>query len=251
MSLKDIKLTEIQQDELKDRLDAWRIQEKKKIEEELTERYEQMEAQIKDENEQLVEEIKENMKKVYTKRFTKALKEMYNEIKAEVMVEALNSPEAKALDEVKTIVYPLINEATAKRHKDEFSALAQMYENTLEELELLKGSLKKSQLVGSLSPEVKKVVDKLLGEGNEQEIVEKFAEIKKALKEDASTKEEKDELNEDIEIEDENIIENEEDEIIIERKVEEEKVEEEKEEDNEFAKTLNEQLILAGLKKAR
>lgn len=257
MTLKDINLNESQQRELKDKLDAWKAAERKKIEEELTERYEQMEAELKEESEGQVEEIKEHMKKVYSKRFSKALKEMYSEIRAEVMVESMSSPETKALEEVKATIYPLINESTVKRHRDEFAKLAQMYEGTLEELELIKGKTKKLQLTESLSPEVKKVVFKLLGEGTEEQMVERFAEIKKALKEEASvpsrskiTEDDDDDDDWEEEVSDE-------DEITIQRSVREPETnndsDDEMEEDNnsEFASYLNEQLTLAGLKKSR
>ena len=262
MALVDINLTEQDQDELKNKLDAWRVQEKKKFEAELTEKYEQMEAELKEQYEHLVEDIKDNMKKVYTKRFTKALKEMYEEIKAEVIVESMNSPEQKALEEVKATVYPFINEPTARRHKDEFSKLASLYENALEELELLKGANKKAQLLKSLSPDVSKVVDKLLGEGTEEEIVTKFAAIKEALKNQAQDqtqtqtqtqtaapvaegkakgKEEEDEEEGD-------------DEFYAEGSVDEGKDKETSEPaktpvDKEFEKLLNEQLVLAGIRK--
>ena len=248
--LKDLKLSENEQGELKDKLDSWKAAERKKIENDLTDRYEQMEAQLKEEYETLVEEIKENMKKVYTKRFTKALKEMYEEIKAEVMVESLHSPEAKALEEVKATVYPLINEPTARRHKNEFSKLANMYESLLKEFEQLKGANKKSTLVSSLSPDVRKVVDKLIGEGTEEEIVEKFATIKQALKEEVSQPaapaltERKDDDDEPAP------------EIRVRRSVREQEpvrrpapVRAESKTSSEFETLLNEQLVLAGIKK--
>src|SRR6056297_638286 len=181
--LSEVKLTEQQQEQFKKKLDAWKMNERKKMENELTEKYELMEAQLKDEYEDLVSDIKENMKKVYTKRFTAALKDMYEEIRAEVQAESMQSSESKALEEVKAVVYPLINESTAKRHRNEFAKLAEMYEENVDELERLKGEIKKSKLVESLSPDVRKVVSKLLGEGTEEEIVERFAEIKKTLKE--------------------------------------------------------------------
>ena len=257
MSLKDINLTDEQQDQLQKKLDVWKLNETKKVEEKYTEKYEQMEAQLKEEYEELVAEIKENMKKVYTKRFNKALKEMYEEIKAEVMVESLNSPETKALEEVKATVYPLINEATAKRHKDEFKKLAEMYEGLMEDHELLKGENKKRQLVESLSPEVRTVVIKLLGEGTDEEIVEKFAEIKKALKEEIESNDDET-LDEDTDTDtDDDDTENEE--IVITRNInenedeennEDESLNESSEEGDQFQKDLNEQLFLAGLRKS-
>jgi G:T/U-mismatch repair DNA glycosylase len=258
MTLKDIKLTEDQQKELKDKLDSWKAAERKKIEEQLTERYEQMEAQLKEESEELVEEVKENMKKVYAKRFQKALREMYKQIKAEVMVESLQSPEAKALEEVKAVVYPLINEGTAKRHRDEFSKLAEMYDSVLEEHEMLKGRLKKAQLVESLSPEVRKVVNKLLGEGTVEEIVDRFADIKKALKEEMSASEEVDldggeTVDEDIHIRSQ--IQENDDNNDYARNLEEDnnrrRPARREKKDNEFEAMLHEQLALAGLRKAK
>lgn len=256
MALKDIKLTESDQAELKDKLDAWKAAERKKIEDDLTDKYEQMEAQLKDEYETLVEEIKENMKKVYTQRFTKALKEMYEEIKSSVMVESLHSPEAKALEEVKAIVYPLINEPTAKRHRNEFAKLASMYESLVKEYELLKGANKKATLISSLSPEVRKVVDKMIGEGTEEQIVEKFATIKQALKEEMETSSTISSMNEDIDFEPHDAEEDAAEEITIRRSVRENRpkprkplVRVENKGSSEFEKMLNEQLVLAGVKK--
>ena len=250
MKLKEVELTEDMQKELQDKLDAWKANERKAVEQTYTEKYEQLEAQLKEDYEELVAEIKENMKRVYTKRFTKALKEMYEEIKAEVMMESLNSPESKALEEIKVIVWPLINEATTKRHKEEFVKLAEMYESILEDHELLKGEIKKSQLVESLSPDVRKVVTKLLGEGSETEIVDKFAEIKKALKEEASNADTSDTEDEDEEEEEETS--NKREEIVVRREVKEvddSKQVLEEENKSEFKKILEEQLFLAGVKK--
>jgi len=260
--LQDIKLTEAQQSALKEKLDSWKLNEKKKLETELTEKYEIMESNLKDEYEDLVSNMKENMKKVYTKRFVKALKEMYNEIKAQVMVEHLDSPEVKALEEMKSIIYPLINESTAKRHRDEFSKLAEMYQETLGDLDKLKGEVKKGKLVESLSPDVRKVVTKLLGEGTEEEIVEKFTTIKQALKEEISQgsqsssfkplKEERLDEDEDEEGEDEeDEYEEPRREIRPRRTVEREYHEVNEKKDDDFENMLNEQLILSGLKKSR
>lgn len=249
--LTNVNLSESEMAEVKDKLNAWQVAEKKKMEEELTEKFEQMEAELKERYENMVEEIKDNMKKLYTKRFTKALKEMYEEIKAEVIVESLNSPEVKALDEIKAAVYPFISDSTAKRYKDEFGKLAQMYEGVVSELELAKGAKKKAELLKSLSPDVSKVVDKLIGEGTEEEVVTKFAALQEAFKsqpaapetapvvESKKAKPAAAPLNEDN------------DDIVISRAVEKEPVQEivESNEKIEFQKALNEQLRLAGIRK--
>jgi hypothetical protein len=249
MALAGINLTDHDQAELKDKLDAWRLQEKKKIEEELTEKYEQEEARLKEEYEELVEEIKDNMKKVYTKRFTKALKEMHSEIRAEILVEQQNSSELKVLDEVKALIYPFINEPTARRHKAEFEKLSEMYTESLADLSLLKGANKKAALLESLSPEVRKVVTKLLGEGNEVQIVEKFSAIKEALKEQASATN----VTEDVDTYDDFLTEEThfEPEVKVTRKVREPKqthIKKESREEKDYKNQLNEQLVLAGIK---
>lgn len=267
--LAEVKLTDEQQNAFKKKLDAWKMNERKKVEKELTEKYELMEAQVKDEYEDLVAEIKENMKKVYTKRFTQALKEMYEEIRAEVKVEQMNSSEYKALEEVKAVIYPFINESTAKRHRNEFSKLAEMYEDTLEELDTLKGEIKKAKLVESLSPDVRKVVTKLLGEGNEEEIVNRFAEIKKSLKEsqamytgqrlnEAEEDDDDDDDYDDDDYDDETDEDNDDDdsedndydeEIDASSSIEDDDMEESV--DPDFENMLTEQLVLAGIKKQK
>lgn len=250
MALLDINLSEADQEQVKNKLDAWRVAEKQKMESDLTEKFEQMEAELKEHYENLVEEIKENMKTLYAKRFNKALKEMYDEIKADVLVESLNSPEQKALEDVKAAVYPFISESTAKRYKDEFGKLAQMYEGVVSELELAKGAKKKAELMKSLSPDVSKVVDKLLGEGTEEEIVTKFAAIKDALKAEtpapvaesrkpaAAPVVEEEPVNEEVEIT-----------RTVEREPAPEPVVEDTDEQKAFSALLNEQLVLAGIRR--
>ena len=243
--LNDINLSEEEMAQVKDKLDAWRVAEKKKMEEDLTEKFEQMEAELKEKYENLVEDIKDNMKKLYTKRFTKALKEMYEEIKAEVIVESLNSPEVKALEEIKASVFPFINESTARRYNNEFNKLAQMYESVVSELDLAKGAKKKAELMKSLSPQTSKVVDKLLGEGTEEQIVTKFAAIKDALKTEAATVAPVAPKAAPAPVVEE---------VVISRTVEKEPVVEpitESQEEKEFDALLDEQLKLAGIRKYR
>jgi hypothetical protein len=267
--LAGLELTNEQMAALKTKLDEWKLTEKKEIEAKLTEKYEMMEAQLKDDNEQMVGELKENLKQVYSKRFKKALAECYQEIKAQVMVEHLSSPEVKAMDEVKTAVYPFINDSTARRYRDEFKKLAGMYNEAVEDLSKLKGAVKKGKLIESLSPDVRQVVAKLIGEGTEEEIVERFATIKQAMKESLSTggplvaenrapapaaKPRATTVEEDI-TEDNEDYDNlhEEDELLIKPTLRDQTNEDRgvAVDDSEFMQTLNEQLILAGLKKAR
>jgi hypothetical protein len=245
MILKDINLNEDQMKALKDKLDEWTLNKTREIETQLTEKYEQMEAQLKEEYEDLVEEIKGDMKEAYKKRFNTALKEMHDAIRAEVVVESLQSPERKVLEELKASLYPFMVEGDSKRRENEFAKLAEMFESNLEELELLKGQVKKAKLMESLTPDVKSVVDKLIGEGTQEEVVEKFSAIKSALKEEVSTEEVEDTMIEEDDVEDYS------QELIVESEIDEDVDEDDDtivEEDNEeYTALLNEMLKNAGV----
>ncbi len=183
MALENIELSDKEQKELREQLESWKQGVIDKVEEDLTTKYEEMESSLKEEYTALVGDIREKMKKVFTKRFVTALKEMYDQIKAEVLAESYDSPDMRILEEIKTLVYPLINGSEAERYTSEFSKLAEMNEELNEELEVTKGQKKLMELTDTLSPEVKKVVMTLIGEGTEEDIVEKFAAIKEALAE--------------------------------------------------------------------
>ena len=135
-----------------------------------------------------------------------------------------------------------------------------MYSETIEDLEHLKGENKKAKLLESLSPEIRKVVNKLLGEGTEQQIVEKFAAIKEALKEQAemnapsleeeevrpTKKTSKKVVTEDIEEDKDD------EEVVVKRRVVEKKrTPAPSKADEEFKRQLDEQLVLSGLKKVK
>jgi len=202
MGLENIELTPEQQEELREQLMAWKQGVIDKVEEELTDKYEELESALKEEYEAKVEEIKEKMKRVFTKRFVNALKEMYEQIKAEVLAESYDSPEIRVLEEIKALVYPLIDGSEAQRYASEFAKMAEMNEELAEELEYTKGQKKLMELTSDLSPDVKKVVISLIGEGTEEEIVERFAAIKASLME-AKKQEEDEEDLEDLDLGDE------------------------------------------------
>lgn len=202
MPLENIELSDEDQKELREQLETWKQGVIDKVEEELTLKYEEMESTLKEEYTTLVGDIREKMKKVFTKRFVTALKEMYEQIKAEVLAESYDTPEMKVLDTIKTLVYPLIDGTEAERYASEFVKMAEMNEELQEELEVTKGRKKLMELVENLSEEVKKVVVSLIGEGTEEEVVERFAAIKEALTE-AKKKEDELEFEEEPEEEEE------------------------------------------------
>lgn len=192
MSLENIDLTPEETQELREQLESWKEGVINKVEEELTSKYEEMESALKEEYESLVQDIREKMKRVYTKRFVTALKEMYEQIKAEVLAESFDSPEMRVLDEIKTLVYPLIKGSEGERYASEFAKMAEMNEELSEELELTKGQKKLMELTEGLSEDVKRVVVALVGDGTEEEVVERYAAIKEALDDKKSDDDEED-----------------------------------------------------------
>lgn len=138
-----------------------------------------------------------------------------------------------------------------------------MYEENIDELEKLKGEIKKSKLVESLSPDVRKVVSKLLGEGTEEEIVERFAEIKKTLKEnqkvsgpalnEADDDDDDDDYYDEEDVDDDYEAEDDDDDDYDDEIDASSSIEDDVDEDvdPEFENMLNEQLVLAGIKKQK
>ena len=244
MGLENIELRPEQQEELREQLMTWKQGVIDKVEEELTTKYEELESALKEEYESKVEEIREKMKRVFTKRFVTALKEMYEQIKAEVLAESYDSPEIRVLEEIKALVYPLIDGSEAQRYASEFAKMAEMNEELTEELEYIKGQKKLMELTADLSPEVKKVVVSLIGEGTEEEVVERFAAIKASLmeakkKEEEESEEDLDDL--DLEPEEE---EEEEEEKTKKKKKSKKKEDEEDEEEEEEEEEENEDIMI-------
>jgi hypothetical protein len=130
-----------------------------------------------------------------------------------------------------------------------------MYNELLESHEMLKGSLKKAQLLESLSEGTRAVVSKMIGEGTVEQVVDKFTVIKKALKEEAA-QETTTTVNEDFD--DEDFDDDIREDVEIRSRINEDLEDDDSDqivEDNlkkkVFEKTLHEQLALAGLRKVK
>src|SRR6056297_109620 len=119
--LENIELNEQQVKAFNKELNKWRVKKEQELSEkvrsDIKTEYDVKLREIKEEKENfkkeqenLVEEIKEKMQKVMVKRFTGAIKEMYDELKVEARKDVMNDPRITALDEVKNIVYPLMDE---------------------------------------------------------------------------------------------------------------------------------------------
>lgn len=188
--LANIELNEKQVKEFNKELNNWKSKTRKQLEEQvksdikteydvkLREIREEKEN-FKKEQENLVEEIKEKMQKVMVKRFTGAIKEMYDELKVEARKDVMNDPRITALEEVKNLVYPLMDETVTKGYVDELSNALRMVESREEENDKLKAKIKLKEITANLSPSVAEAVETFIGEAtSEEEVVEKYAKLK-------------------------------------------------------------------------
>jgi hypothetical protein len=207
--LADIELSEKQIKAFNEELDVWKEKTRKKIEEEVRSEikteYDVKLREIKEEKEKfkeeqgnLVEQIKDKMQKVLVKRFTNAMKETYDQLKVEARKDVLNDPRILALEEVKNVVYPLMDETVTKGYVDELANALKMVESKDDENDKLRAKLKLKEIVSTLSPQVAEAVETFIGEANsEEEVVEKYAKLKNLVSEGKKKAKDDDEDEED------------------------------------------------------
>ncbi len=153
---------------------------------------------FKQEQVELVEEIKAKMQKVMVKRFTSALKEMYDELKVEARKDVLGDPRILALEEIKNVIFPLMDETVTKGYVDELQKALQMIEQREDENDKLKAMLKLREITATLSPLVAEAVEAFVGDATtEEEVVEKYSKLKNLVKESNDDEDEDDEDDED------------------------------------------------------
>ncbi len=193
--LSEIVLNERQVKAFNDELNRWKEKKTSQIAEEVKTQLQaefdvrQREAEeekenFKKEQEDLVEEIKTKMQKVMVKRFTSALQSMYEELKVEARKDVLGDPRIVALEEIKNVVYPLMDETVTKGYVDELARALQMIESKEDEVDRLKAKLKLKEITASLSPVVAEAVEAFVGEdASEEEVVEKYSRLKSLVNE--------------------------------------------------------------------
>jgi multidrug efflux pump subunit AcrA (membrane-fusion protein) len=193
--LSEIELNERQVKAFNDELNRWKEKKTAQIAEEVKTQLQaefdvkQREAEeekenFKKEQEDLVEEIKTKMQKVMVKRFTSALQSMYEELKVEARKDVLGDPRIVALEEIKNVVYPLMDETVTKGYVDELARALQMIESKEDEVDRLKAKLKLKEITASLSPVVAEAVEAFVGEAaSEEEVVEKYSRLKSLVNE--------------------------------------------------------------------
>jgi hypothetical protein len=128
---------------------------------------------------------------------------MYDELKVEARKDVLNDPRILALEEIKNVVFPLMDETVTKGYIDELQKALQMIEEKEDENDRLKAQLKLKEITSTLSPVVAEAVEAFVGEAtSEEEVVEKYSKLKNLVKE-ANDDEEDMDIDMDDEEEDE------------------------------------------------
>ena len=193
--LSEIELNERQVKAFNEELNRWKEKKTTQIAEEVktqlqaefdvkTREAEEEKENFKREQEDLVEEIKTKMQKVMVKRFTSALQSMYEELKVEARKDVLGDPRIVALEEIKNVVYPLMDETVTKGYVDELARALQMIESKEDEVDRLKAKLKLKEITSALSPVVAEAVEAFVGDAaSEEEVVEKYSRLKSLVNE--------------------------------------------------------------------
>jgi len=193
--LSEIELNERQVKAFNEELNRWKEKKTTQIAEEVKTQLqaefdvkareaEEEKENFKREQEDLVEEIKTKMQKVMVKRFTSALQSMYEELKVEARKDVLGDPRIVALEEIKNVVYPLMDETVTKGYVDELARALQMIESKEDEVDRLKSKLKLKEITSALSPVVAEAVEAFVGDAaSEEEVVEKYSRLKSLVNE--------------------------------------------------------------------
>jgi hypothetical protein len=180
--LSEIELSDAQVKAFNEEMQNWKEKKTKEISEKVksdsetevkvkVRELEEEKTKIKAHYEKLVEEVTQKMQKVMVKRFTTAMKDMYDELKVEARKDVLNDPRVVALEEVKKVIYPLMDETVTKGYVDELTKALRVVEEKEVENEKLKAQIKLKEIVSSLSPTVAEAVSTFIGDPSSVEEV--------------------------------------------------------------------------------
>lgn len=182
MNFLNKQLTEEEQQEFREYIKEWKTdwveKQKDRIEEIIQEEINRVDL--------LSKEYESNLKEKYSAKLVEAVEEIKDHMRAEIISEMQNNdPSINALNEIKNIVAPLVlNEE--KEYSNQIAILTEKIHELENESKFYKGSERLQELVSDYSPKMQRLLKKLIGEGTEEEIVEKFYNIIEELKEDDS-----------------------------------------------------------------
>lgn len=126
---------------------------------------------------------REELKEEYSDKFTTALSELRESVKADATASVLKyNPELKILEQIKDLVAPLLNENFRNEaYSDTIAQLSEENEALRREQEIMEGAQTLSELLAPYSSKTQKLVLSLIKEGNSEEVTEQFYNIMESL----------------------------------------------------------------------
>lgn len=150
-------------------------------------------------------EYRDSLKAEFADKMLDALKEMKEELRAEILSEVYESnPELQILEKIKELVAPTLNEDFVNNtYANELQTLRQKNEQLEEEMTLEAGARKLAELISPYSTKTQNIILSLIKEGGPDEVTEQFYSLIESLEgnddEDEETEEEYSEEEEDDE----------------------------------------------------
>lgn len=170
----------------------------------LQEEVERAKADKIEELEELNLKYREELAEEYSDKLTTALAELKESVKADATANVLkNNPELKILEEIKSLVAPLLNEEYRNEaYSETISQLAEENEALRRQQSIMEGAQTLSELLSPYSEKTQKLVLSLIKEGSPEEVTEQFYNIMENLQnvfgeaDDEDDKSSKDDENE-------------------------------------------------------
>lgn len=146
-------------------------------------------------------EYREELKKEFANKLMTALKEMREEIKAEVLAEMVSSnPELQILESIKELVAPTLTEDfVGNVYAEQIQTLAEENEKLRREIELEEGAETLAELIAPYSEQTQNILLAVIKEGNAEEVTEQFYELIESMEMLEAEKEEDDDDEEEEE----------------------------------------------------
>ena len=149
----------------------------------LQEEVERAKADKLEELEQANLKYREELAEEYSDKFTTALSELKESVKADATASVLkNNPELKILEQIKDLVAPLLNEEYRNdAYSNTIAQLAEENEALRREQEIMEGAQTLSELLAPYADKTQKLVLSMIKEGSPEEVTEQFYTIMESL----------------------------------------------------------------------
>lgn len=149
----------------------------------LQEEVERAKADKLEELEQANLKYREELAEEYSDKFTTALSELKESVKADATASVLkNNPELKILEQIKDLVAPLLNEEYRNdAYSNTIAQLAEENKALRREQEIMEGAQALSELLSPYSDKTQKLVLSMIQEGSPEEVTEQFYNIMESL----------------------------------------------------------------------